>query len=123
MQITEEKTSGLHVITGYGEGYISISEKTYHQSLIISPGELITDWDMSNPADLSYDSLAAIESWKPEIILLGTGPQQVFPESDIMFRFLQQGIGCEIMDSAAACRTYNILVSESRNVVAALLMP
>ena len=123
MQITEEKTTGLNVITSYGEGYISVSEKPYRHSLIISPNQLITDWKITEPAQLSYDSLIVIENWEPDIVLLGTGPHQIFPESDLMFRFLQQGIGCEIMDSAAACRTYNILMSESRKVVAALLTP
>ena len=123
MQISEEKNSGRYVITGYGKGFITVNEINYEQNLIVSPQELITDWSIQSPGDLSFSQLKIIVNWKPEIVLIGTGEKQVFPNGKLMYQFMRQGIGCEIMDSAAACRTYNILLGESRNVVAAILTP
>ena len=123
MQITEEQNSGRYVITGYGKGFIIVNEVSYQQNLIISPQEIITDWIIESPEDISFSQIQVIENWNPEIVLIGTGGKQVFPDGDLMYQFMKQGIGCEIMDSAAACRTYNILLAESRNVVAAILTP
>lgn len=123
MKITEDKNSGSHIITGYGEGFISVNEVTYQQSLIIMPEELVTDWAVSEPEELTLKNLQRLKSWQPEIVIIGTGKKQIFPEAEVMFWFLSQGMGYEVMNSAAACRTYSILMSENRTVVAALLPP
>lgn len=123
MKITEDKNSGGHIITGYGKGFISVNEVTYQQSLIITPEKLVTDWAASNPKDLTLKNLLQLKNWQPEIVIIGTGEKQIFLESEIMFWFSSQGMGFEVMDSAAACRTYSILMSENRTVVAALLPP
>ena len=123
MKITEDNNSGGLIITGYGEGFISVNEVTYQQSLIITPGKLVTNWTASEPEDLTLKNLQQLKNWQPEIVIIGTGKKQIFPESEVMFWFLSQGMGFEVMDSAAACRTYSILISENRTVVAALLLP
>lgn len=123
MKITEDKNSVGHTITGYGEGFISVNEVIYRQGLIISPGKLVTDWAASKPEDLTLKNLQQLKDWQPEIVILGTGKKQIFPEPEVTFWFLNQGMGFEVMDSAAACRTYSILMSENRTVVAALLPP
>jgi len=123
MKITEDKDSGGHIITGYGKGFISVNETRYHQSLIITAKKLVTDWQVKEAKEITLENLRQIESWQPEVVLIGTGKAQIFPEAELMFQFLNQGIGYEVMDSAAACRTYNILMGDGRNVAAALLLP
>ena len=123
MQITEEKNSGRYIITGYGKGFITVNEVSYQQNLIISPQELVTGWNIESPGDISYTDIQVIQNWHPEIVLIGSGEKQIFPEGDLIYQFMKQGIGCEVMDSAAACRTYNILLGESRNIAAAILTP
>ena len=71
---------------------------------------------------LSDDHLAAVHELEPEVVLLGTGARQTFPDRELMLGLLQAGIGLEIMDTASACRTYNVLMSEGRRVVAALII-
>jgi len=123
MKITEDKNSAGYIITGYGDGFISVNEVIYQQSLIITPEKLVTDWVATAPEDLTLKNLQQLKSWDPEIIIIGTGKKQVFPESEVMFWFSSQGVGYEVMDTAAACRTVSILMSENRTVVAALLPP
>ena len=123
MKITEDKSSGGQIITGYGEDFIAVNEISYQQSLIVSPQHLSTDWPASQPADLTLANLQPLITLEPELILLGTGAKQIFPAAEVTAWFLSQKIGCEVMDTSAACRTYNILVSEGRKVIAALLLP
>ena len=123
MEITEDNVTHGHTITSYGAGYLAVNETIWRQSLIISPEKLDTDWPASTPADLTLQNLQYLEDWQPEVVIIGTGEKQVFPEPEVTAFFLSRGIGCEVMDSAAACRTYTILLSENRKVVAALLLP
>ena len=92
------------------------------QSLILTAQQLITDWEPSQPDDLTEAHLDVILSLEPELVLLGTGARQHFPAMDIMSPLHRAQIGIEVMDTAAACRTFNILVGEGRHVVAALMM-
>ena len=87
-----------------------------------SPAPRTRPWSAPEPAALTLDDLAPALALQPEILLLGTGNRLVFPDGQIHARILALGIGFEVMDSGAACRTYNILMSEQRRVVAALLM-
>ena len=81
------------------------------------------DWDATNPCDLSDRQLNPIFELEPEVVLLGTGASQIFLPPELMMRFYGRGIGVEVMTTDAACRTFNVLVSEGRKVVAALLPP
>jgi uncharacterized protein len=74
-------------------------------------------------SDISVDTIEQLLAYQPEIILLGTGSKTVFPEPEAMVLCAQDGIGLEVMDSASACRTYNVLLSEEREIVAGLLLP
>ena len=97
--------------------------ETVTGSLIVSPRHLLRDWAPVNIEDLLADHLTAIIELQPELVLLGTGPQLKFPAHSILAEIHQQRIGIEIMDTAAACRTYNILMAEGRFVVAGLINP
>lgn len=92
-------------------------------SFIISAGELIRDWEPRTIEQLRADDFAAIVAMKPEVVLLGSGQRLRFPPQALLMPLMEAGIGCEVMDNAAACRTYNVLNGEGRQVVAALLLP
>jgi len=92
------------------------------QSFIMSPQYLIQNWDIRSVAELNRTLFGQIVEIKPEIILLGTGTELAFPDQAITAAALEIGIGVDTMDSSAACRTYNILMLEGRQVVLALIM-
>ena len=119
--VLESHTDG-HVIQRYGEGEIIISERVYRKSLILLPDQVIVDWSPDTAADLQVSHFEHLAELRPEIVLLGTGRHQHFPHPSLSQPLMEQRIGLEIMDTAAACRTYNILMSEGRRVAAALFM-
>jgi uncharacterized protein len=100
---------------------ITIGAGTYSQSLILTADQLFTDWPPQRFEDLRPSHLDALFRLQPELVLLGTGSRQQFPTAAFMMEFYQRGIGIEVMATAPACRTYNVLVAESRQVLAALL--
>ncbi|HET6265964.1 MAG TPA: Mth938-like domain-containing protein [Usitatibacter sp.] len=122
MKIEREQAEGRNMFTGYGEGYVEVNRARHSSSLVVAGDRLVTDWPVTSVEALGADHLAAIAELKPEVVLLGTGPKFVFPEPRRLEPLRKAGIGVEVMDTAAACRTYNILLSEGRNVVAALIV-
>lgn len=86
------------------------------------PNRLEPDWAPSDFSQLEINDLTAISDMAPEIILIGTGSRQRFPEAKILRKLSERGIGCEFMDTAAACRTYTVLMAEKRLVAAGLFM-
>jgi len=121
MQINRDPTSAHYLIKRYSAEAITINNVDYHQSLIINADILITDWRPQVLADLGPEDFTRILALKPAIVLLGVGEQHQFPDPQLFQSFYQQHIGVEIMTTGAACRTFNLLVSEGRGVVAALL--
>ena len=111
-----------HFIKSYGPGWISVNEQEIRRSVIVAPDRLVTDWPPQTFADLEERHFAAILQLEPEIVLLGTGDRQRFPHPKLTQALLARGVGVEVMDTSAACRTYNIIMMEDRRVVAALLM-
>lgn len=97
--------------------------ETVNGSFILSPRHLLREWAPVDIDSLLADHITEIIELKPELILLGTGAQLKFPAHSILAEIHQQRIGVEIMDTAAACRTYNILMAEGRFVVAGLINP
>lgn len=121
MPLAEELITGRNSIQAYQPGQITINEQSYNQSLILSATEIITPWPVTNIDDLSAEQMQAIVDQKPEVVLLGTGEKQQFPDIEIIGYFAQLGLGLEVMNTGAACRTFNILVAEDRQVVAAII--
>jgi Uncharacterized conserved protein len=117
-----EQTAGKNAFTGYGEGYVAVNGARHEASLVVGADRLITDWPARSIDALSADHLAAIVEMRPEIVLIGTGAKFVFPEAARLAPLYNAGIGVEVMDTPAACRTYNILMGEGRNVVAAVIL-
>jgi len=121
MKFSEADTSGGHRILGYDPGRILIGDRVYTRSLIVGPDHISPDWGPESAVDLAADHFAALVALAPRIIIIGTGSQQVFPDPGLYRDLLRQGLGVEIMDTGAACRTYNILMSEGRGVAAGLI--
>jgi len=122
LKIEREQAEGKNLFTGYGEGWVAVNKTRYVASLVVSGDHLVADWPLTSVAEISADHLAAILELKPEIVLLGTGRAFTFPDRARLAPLYNAGLGVEIMDTPAACRTYNILMGEARNVVAALIV-
>jgi uncharacterized protein len=112
--------SGVNTITGYGEGYVMVNGERRDSSVVILP-DRVEQWSAKGFDHLSTEDFAFLKDLKAEIVLLGTGARQRFPHPRLTAALAQAGIGLEVMDLQAACRTYNILVAEERKVAAALL--
>jgi uncharacterized protein len=112
--------SGVNTITGYGEGYVMVNGERCASSVVVLP-DRIEQWDVAAFDSLSAEDFAFLKNLGVEIVLLGTGARQRFPHPRLTAALAQAGIGLEVMDVHAACRTYNILVAEERKVAAALL--
>jgi uncharacterized protein len=110
-----------HLITGYGAGYVEINRQRHNASLIVLPEQLILDWKVTTFADVNEASFEQVLALKPEVVLLGTGEKHQFLHPKVSASLTKNNISLECMTTAAACRTYNILMSEGR-VVAAMLI-
>jgi uncharacterized protein len=122
VKFERDSPDGRNSFSGYGEGYVQVGATRYTSSLVVSADRLIADWPAASIDALAADHLAAIVELSPEIVLLGTGATFSFPEPSLLAPLYKAGIGVEVMDTPAACRTYNILLGEGRNVVAALVV-
>lgn len=121
MPLVEDIVTGRFSIQAYELGQITINEKIYAESLVLSAEQIISPWPVNSLAQLQHEHLQCIFELQPEVVLLGTGEKQIFPDISIMGQFAQKGAGLEVMDTGALCRTFNILVAEDRRVVAAVI--
>jgi uncharacterized protein len=121
MKLTDEKIGG-NLIRSYAPGEVRIGERVIRGSCLVTVDQIIEGWRPRTAADLTLEDLQPAIAMKPEVIVIGSGPRQEFPAPEVLGAVLSRGIGCEVMDTGAACRTYNILASEGRTVVAALLL-
>jgi len=120
VKLHASRPSGVNTITGYGEGYVMVNGERRSSSVVVMP-DRIEEWPAKGFDKLSAEDFAFLKSLKAEIVLLGTGPRQRFPHPRFTAELAKAGIGLEVMDLQAACRTYSILVAEERKVAAALL--
>jgi uncharacterized protein len=117
-----ETQSGLNLFTGYGAGYVAVNHVRYETHLIVLPESIIQDWNVPGFSGLTVQHFEHLASLKPEIVLLGTGATLRFPPPALSRCLTESHIGLEVMDTSAACRTYNILSADGRKVLAALLV-
>ena len=122
MHIVQEVGQATYVIRGYAPGEIRINEVRYTQSLIITPNQLDLTWQPKDHTRLELTDLMPVLPFEPEVILLGSGQRLRFPDQEIVRFFYARHIGLEVMDTAAACRTYNILMVEGRTVAGMLIV-
>ncbi len=112
---------GINLIDAYGTDHVMINGQRYRGNLIVTATEIVTDWAISGFDNLSAADFDAIAKLHPEVVLIGTGSRQRFPAPAILRPLIETNTGFEVMDIAAVCRTYSLLVSERRAVAAALL--
>ncbi len=123
MKIAKENVGrDLKVIRAYAPGRVNVSDTLLTKSFIVAADRLIEDWPPQRFEDLDAANLEAALALEPEILIIGTGAAQRFLPGELMGALSRRGMGVEVMDTAAACRTYNVLLSEDRKVVAAILM-
>jgi uncharacterized protein len=122
MKLHLTQAEGQNLITGYGEGWVEINRKRYEHSLIVLPESIIEDWQVHDFEDLTIEHFQKLVALKPEVVLLGTGIKHKFIHPRLTAPLTALGISVECMDTAAACRTYNILMGEGRQVAAKLIV-
>ncbi len=119
LQLTRPTGSG-NIISGYGDDHVLINGERYGGSLLLT-ADAIMAWDAPRFSALVEGHFEAIVALAPDVVLLGTGPRLRFPAAALTVPLARAGIGLEVMDLRAACRTYNVLRAEERRVAAALL--
>lgn len=134
MKFTREQSEGQYSVHAYRPGSVTLNSPhaeddrdeegriELEESFILTPDTLIRDWPLDSPDHLGSDHLAPLKELAPEVILLGTGERLQFPGGEQLANLVGLGMGYEVMDSAAACRTFNILAGEGRQVAAAIIV-
>lgn len=122
MKFSEDKIDQGYYVSGYEDGVILVNGSAKTASFIISLEKLVDDWAPAHIDELGTEHMQPLLDLQPELVLIGTGQTLKFPAIEHYACLIQQNIGVEIMDSAAACRTYNILLGEGRKVVAGIIL-
>ena len=123
VKISRDSAEGRNAFTAYGDGWVEVNGERHASSLVVSGDRLDASWPARSVDALTQADFEAIAAMKPEVVLLGTGGAFRFPEPAVLAPLHDARIGVEVMDTQAACRTYNILLGEGRNVLAALIVP
>jgi len=121
MRFTQDSSSGCNVIRAYAAGELKINEAVFRGPVLVSSSAIVPGPPVGTAQELDAAHAADLLALEPELVLLGTGARQSFPAAIFGAQFLRAGIGFEVMDTGAACRTFNVLVAERRRVVALLL--
>ena len=122
MKFTHQRPEGINLIRRYGADFIAIGDREIRGSCIVGANTLAS-WAPRSVDELTPEHFAALFALEPEVVVLSTGARQVFPRAALRAEFATRKIGLEVMEIGAACRTYNVLVGESRHVLAAILLP
>ncbi|MBD3755330.1 MAG: Mth938-like domain-containing protein [Gammaproteobacteria bacterium] len=122
MKFTEHRDSNVYVVKHYEPGEVKINDRRLQKSCFLNQKELVENWPCEHIDALTTEHLDALLALNPEVILLGTGEIQVFPAPQLFAYCSAKGVGLEVMHNLAACRTYNVLTTEDREVVLALIM-
>ncbi len=122
MKLHADVQTSLNTVTAYGPGFIEVNQSRHEHNLVLLPDQPAQDWQAGSFASLRPEDFELLLEFQPEIVLLGTGRRQHFAHPRLTAPLAKAGIGVEMMDTAAACRTYNILMAEGRRVLAAFLL-
>ena len=122
MKLHLTQNPNQNLITGYGSGYVLINRERYESNVIVTAKTVIPGWLASSETDLNEADLVPVIELAPQIVLIGSGGRIRFPKPAALKGLIAAKIGYEVMDTHAACRTYNILLEEGRNVAAALIL-
>ncbi|HWU78217.1 MAG TPA: Mth938-like domain-containing protein [Rhodanobacter sp.] len=102
---------------------VTLIDRELGDSFLLAPDRVSEHWPVATATTLGAAEVDTLLALQPELVILGTGEKQVFPAAEFIAGFLRKGIGIEVMDNAAAARTYNLLAGEGRRVVAGFILP
>ena len=122
MKFAQDSIDEGYMVTAYDQDSVSINHKVFSSSLIVTRDSLHEDWGIISIDELHSGHIEHILGLQPELVVIGTGKQLKFPAVEAYSSLIRSGIGVDFMDTGAACRTYNILMSEGRGVVAGLIL-
>ncbi len=122
MKLHLNQAAGRNAFTGYGEGYVLVNGVRHEASMLVMPDEPVSEWGVHDSASMSPEQVIRLAELDVEVLLIGTGVHLSFPPPKLLQPLAKAGIGVEIMDTPAACRTYNILMGEGRKVAAAIII-
>ncbi|GGD38010.1 Mth938-like domain-containing protein [Pseudoxanthomonas indica] len=122
MQLSHELPDYAYTLRAADGRSAKVNDRVLTRSFVLSPSALQEDWAPSDISTLTPEDLAPLLALQPEVILLGTGDQQIFPSAAVLAAGLTRGVGIEVMTNAAAARTFNVLAGEARRVVAGFLI-
>jgi uncharacterized protein len=123
MDLSLERPEGYLYVRRVAAHGITLIDRELTSSFLLAPDRAIENWPVTAPETLDASHVEALLALNPELVVLGTGARQAFPAAAFMAGFLRRNIGIEVMDNAAAARTYNLLADEGRRVVAAFILP
>ena len=122
MKLHADARTTRNTVTAYGPGFVEINESRYQGHVWFTPDSPVQAWATAGFEALRVEDFEPLLAQQPQIVLLGTGQRQRFPQPRLLAALTRAGIGVEAMDTAAACRTYNIVMAEGRRVLAAFLL-
>ncbi|SFS12245.1 Uncharacterized conserved protein, contains Mth938-like domain [Dyella sp. OK004] len=123
MDLSLDRPGEYLFVRRVGARSITVVDREFTRSLLLAPDRTIENWPVTHASTLDAGHVETILELQPEVVILGTGERQVFPAAAFMAGFLRKGVGIEVMDNAAAARTYDLLAGERRRVVAAFILP
>lgn len=123
MDLSLDRPDAFLFVRRTAPGYVTVVDRNIEASFLLAPDRMIEQWPAVDAAALTPDLAAPFFNLQPELVLLGTGDRQRFPPADFLAAFLRRGVGIEVMDNAAAARTYDLLAGEGRRVVAGFILP
>jgi uncharacterized protein len=122
MKLQPDLSPNLNIISACGQGYVAINGVRLESSVLFAAHEPCKPWPVASIDQLTADSFSSLLAWDIELVILGTGNRHHFPKPQLLRLLYEKRIGVESMDTAAACRTFNILAGEGRKVAAALIV-
>lgn len=123
MDLSLERPEGYLYIRRVGARSVTVIDRELLASFLLTPDQAIEHWPVTAAGALDASHVEPLLALRPELVILGTGDRQVFPAAAFMAGFLRKGVGIEVMDNAAAARTYNLLAGEGRRVIAGFILP
>ncbi|MDR5831259.1 Mth938-like domain-containing protein [Caballeronia sp. LP006] len=122
MKLHQDSSGALNTITSYGDDFVAINLERHEGSVIVMPEAPVVKWPVASFDALAPEHFEELVKAAPEVVIFGSGSRLRFPHPRLTAALTKHRIGVETMDIGAACRTYNILMSEGRRVAAALLI-
>ncbi|MDE1894014.1 MAG: Mth938-like domain-containing protein [Xanthomonadaceae bacterium] len=122
MDLSLDRPEGYLFVRRVDADRITLVDRELNRSFLLAPEQAV-EWPVASAAALEAGDVDALLSLRPELVILGTGPRQVFPAAAFLAGLLRKGVGVEVMDNAAAARTYNLLAADGRRVVAGFILP